>query len=280
MEDLCLMTHKFANFIIKVLIGADGVNSEVAKWLGFKKPSFAPRYAIRGYADYKESHRFEHKFLQFFVKGFRGGVVPCNDTSFYWFICWHCPTRDKEMEDNPEKMKEFVLNKFDKVPDKVKDVFKITNQDDLVCSQLRYRAPWEILRADISRDNVCVAGDALHPMTPDLGQGACSALEDSVILARCLAEAFAKNSTGEKCSEEEEHERIKMSLKEYAKERRWRAFDLVSTAYIVGGIQLGNEKVIRLLRDKFLAPYLAKVLMKKASYNCGPLESGNWVMQS
>ncbi|GAB4838550.1 hypothetical protein Ancab_028096, partial [Ancistrocladus abbreviatus] len=183
------------------------------------------------------------------------------------------------MEDNPEKMKEFVLNKFDKVPDKVKDVFKITNQDDLVCSQLRYRAPWEILRADISRDNVCVAGDALHPMTPDLGQGACSALEDSVILARCLAEAFAKNSTGEKCSEEEEHERIKMSLKEYAKERRWRAFDLVSTAYIVGGIQLGNEKVIRLLRDKFLAPYLAKVLMKKASYNCGPLESGNWVMQ-
>ncbi|GAB4838556.1 hypothetical protein Ancab_028102 [Ancistrocladus abbreviatus] len=104
---------------------------------------------------------------------------------------------DKEMEDNPEKMKEFVLNKFDKVPDKVKDVFKITNQDDLVCSQLRYRAPWEILRADISRDNVCVAGDALHPMTPDLGQGACSALEDSVILARCLAEAFAKNSTGE-----------------------------------------------------------------------------------
>ncbi|GAB4838559.1 hypothetical protein Ancab_028105 [Ancistrocladus abbreviatus] len=264
----------------KVLIGGDGVNSEVAKWLGFKKPSFAPRYAIRGYAVYEESHGFEHKFLQFFGKGFRCGVVPCDDTSMYWFFSWHCSARDKEMEQNPEKMKEFVLSKFDKVPDKVKDVFRRTKLDDLVCSQLRYRTPWEILWADISRDNVCVAGDALHPMTPDLGQGACSALEDGVILARCIAEAFAKSSTGEKYSEEGEYERIKMSLKKYAKERRWRAFDLVSTAYTVGGIQLSSEKVISFLRDKFLAPHLVKVLMKKATYNCGQLESSNMVIHS
>ena len=29
-------------------------------------------------------------------------------------------------------------------------------------------------------------GDAAHPMTPDLGQGACQAIEDAVELARCL----------------------------------------------------------------------------------------------
>jgi 2-polyprenyl-6-methoxyphenol hydroxylase-like FAD-dependent oxidoreductase len=31
---------------------------------------------------------------------------------------------------------------------------------------------------------VTVCGDALHPMTPNLGQGGCSALEDAVVLAR------------------------------------------------------------------------------------------------
>lgn len=29
-------------------------------------------------------------------------------------------------------------------------------------------------------------GDATHPMTPNVGQGACQAIEDAIVLARCL----------------------------------------------------------------------------------------------
>jgi 2-polyprenyl-6-methoxyphenol hydroxylase-like FAD-dependent oxidoreductase len=38
-----------------------------------------------------------------------------------------------------------------------------------------------------NRGRVVVIGDAAHPMTPDLGQGACQAIEDAVVLADCLS---------------------------------------------------------------------------------------------
>lgn len=36
---------------------------------------------------------------------------------------------------------------------------------------------------------VALIGDAIHPMTPDLAQGACQAIVDATTLASCLAEA-------------------------------------------------------------------------------------------
>jgi 2-polyprenyl-6-methoxyphenol hydroxylase-like FAD-dependent oxidoreductase len=35
---------------------------------------------------------------------------------------------------------------------------------------------------------VTLLGDAAHPMTPNLGQGACQAIEDAVVLACTLKE--------------------------------------------------------------------------------------------
>jgi hypothetical protein len=60
----------------------------VAKWLGFKNPAFTGRCAIRGCVDFKRSHGFGTKFMQFFGKGDRSGFLPCNDTTVYWFFTW------------------------------------------------------------------------------------------------------------------------------------------------------------------------------------------------
>lgn len=38
------------------------------------------------------------------------------------------------------------------------------------------------------RGRVTLLGDAIHPTTPNLGQGGCMAIEDAMILARCLKE--------------------------------------------------------------------------------------------
>lgn len=36
-------------------------------------------------------------------------------------------------------------------------------------------------------------GDAIHPLTPNLGQGGCLAIEDAAVLARCLTK-YASNA--------------------------------------------------------------------------------------
>ncbi|KAL6270856.1 hypothetical protein ACE6H2_027767 [Prunus campanulata] len=260
----------------KVLVGCDGVNSVVAKWLGFKQPAFTGRSAIRGCATFKSSHGFDPMFMQHFGNGIRSGAVPCDDTNVYWYITWTPSSQEKELEENPAQLKQYMLSKLGKIPDKVKAVVENTELDAFISSPLRYRHPWELLWGNISKGNACVAGDALHPMTPDIGQGGCCALEDGVVLARCLGEALLKNSGGERKDKEgeegkEEYERIEMGLNKYANERRWRSFDLISTSYVVGFLQESNGKFMNFFRDKFLSPILAGLLLKKSDFDCGKL---------
>ncbi|XP_050263366.1 monooxygenase 3-like isoform X8 [Quercus robur] len=258
----------------KVLIGCDGVNSVVAKWLGFKVPTFTERVAIRGCVNFKSSHGFEPKTFMFFGKGFRSGFLPSDDTSVYWFLT---TSKDKEREDDPIKMKQFVLSKLgnEYVPDEIKAIVENTKLDSIISSPLRYRHPWELLWGNINKDNVCVAGDALHPMTPEIAQGGCATLEDGVVLARCLAGALLKEQSeetkGKGDREREEYKRIEMGLKKYAKERRWRSIELISTAYFVGFVQQGNGQVTSFLRENILPAFLAGLPLKRADFDCGKL---------
>ncbi|MED6195538.1 hypothetical protein PIB30_038779 [Stylosanthes scabra] len=253
----------------KVLIGCDGVNSVVARWLGFKAAAFTGRSAVRGCTELKNNHGLEHNFMQFFGSDFRAGAIPIDDKTIYWFFTFSPSTQEKEMEENPEKLKQFVLEKLEKLPSDIRSVIENTDLNNFLSSPLRYRHPWELLFGNISKGNVCVAGDALHPMTPDIGQGGCSSLEDGVVLARCLGEALKLP----KEEEEEEYKRIEEALKKYGNERRWRSIDLVTTAYVVGIIQEGGggSKLVSFLRDKFLAAFLAGLLLKKSDFDCGKL---------
>lgn len=259
--------HLADNSVIKtkVVIGCDGVNSVVAQWLGFKKPSLSGRCAIRGCAYYEAGHGFEPKFQQFIGHGVRYGIVPCDDTAVYWFLTWSPSPEEKEMlrEADQQKLKQFVLtSKLGKVPDHVRGVIQDTGVEEIVLAPLGSRPPWEILCGHISKDNVCVAGDACHPMTPDLGQGGCSALEDGVILAKCLADGMVESSTCE--YKVDEYERIKIGLNNYAKKRRWRALDLITTGHIMGFVQESNWIGMRFLRERLLASFLPGLFLKKA----------------
>ncbi|KAL5731216.1 hypothetical protein ACHQM5_003966 [Ranunculus cassubicifolius] len=258
----------------KVLVGSDGVNSIVAKSMGIQKPSLTGRYAFRGCAEFPDGHNFEPKSRLFAGDGFRAGFIPCDEKTVFWFYTFSPQPKDKEAAEKmePSKMKEFVLKNLGEVPTEVADVVERTSLDSIVLSPLKFRKPLDLLRTGaIYKGNVCLTGDALHAMTPDLAQGGCAALEDAIVLARCLGEVFSTKETKENVEEEEEYMRIEKALKKFADERKWRSLRLIATAYMVGRMQQSSGKVINFLRDKVLSPYLAGMLLSIGDFDCGKL---------
>jgi salicylate hydroxylase len=82
----------------------------------------------------------------------------------------------------PATVTEF-LDLFDDFPAPVRELIAAVPGPDLFKWGLRDREP---LRTWTS-GRVAMLGDAAHPMTPYLGQGACMAIEDGMILGRAVA---------------------------------------------------------------------------------------------
>ncbi|KAG6529252.1 hypothetical protein ZIOFF_011448 [Zingiber officinale] len=203
----------------KVVIGCDGINSVVSKRLGLKQPTFSGRYAARGFTVLPDGHGMKPEFKQCNGEGFRAGVLPCDEKSLYWFFTWSSDGKKETIQD-ALMVKEFVLGKVKaaEIPEQVVEIIEKSELSSVASAPLRYRSPLDLLSGNICKGNTCVVGDAFHPMTPDLGQGGCSALEDGVVLARCSGEALCGGGDGEG-----ESRKVEAGLKEYEKARKWRA---------------------------------------------------------
>ncbi|KAF7009182.1 hypothetical protein CFC21_023766 [Triticum aestivum] len=251
----------------KVLIGCDGVHSVVSQWLGLSEPASSGRSAVRGLAVYPDGHGLKKELRQFLSEGLRAGMVPISHTDVYWFLVNNTVPAEQEAGTDPAKiLREVTDNLGRHMPAEYLDVARHSDSGNLSWAPLLYRAPWAILRGPAARGAVTVAGDAFHPMTPDMAQGGCSALEDAVVLARALSRA-ATPADG---------------VASYVAERRGRAAWLVAGAYLSGWVQQGGTNVrgvrgymVRLFRDwifyRFLFPRLADAMW----FDCGDLVEPN-----
>ena len=73
----------------KVVIGCDGVRSQIAQWMGFPEPKYSGHCAIRGLAVFNEGQPHQPRVKYIYGRGIRAGFVPVSPTKVYWFICYN-----------------------------------------------------------------------------------------------------------------------------------------------------------------------------------------------
>jgi len=260
----------------KIVIGCDGVHSVVARWIGLGAAKPCGRASFRGMATFsQDGHTLDKKFVLTVGKGVRAGIVPCTDKQVYWFITRKAQPQDAHVSHDLETLKSAALEAVRDLPKPIGELIKRSSAETLNFADLKWRWfwPWEWDRKAKGRGAVTVIGDALHPMTPDVGQGACSALEDAVILARCLS---ALNLNFEDEWREEEERMIAECFTEFAAARKWRVLRVTGGAFLVGSVMEGYSSFLRFLRDWIWLPFISMSYIPYfAASDCGtlPLQS-------
>ena len=170
------------------------------------------------------------------------------------------------MATDPEQIEEQVIKNFcEDFPPIYAEVVRHSDLSTLTWAPLLMRLPWDLIFGNVSKGNMTVAGDAMHPMTPDLGQGGCSALEDAVVLGRHIGKSYIDNGKLVPSA-------VAGALEGYVKERRWRAAWLITGSYLSGWAQLGGEGwLMKMFRDVLFYRFLFKKLLQVSDYDCGKL---------
>lgn len=217
-----------------VLVGADGVDSTVRRLV---LADGAPRYA--GYVAWRAIARFEPARViagESWGPGSVFGIVPLSGGRLYWFGTRPAPAGEQDL---PMERKRDVLERFAGWHEPIEDVVKATDAESVLRHDVIDRSP----RRGWSQGRVTLLGDAAHPMTPHLGQGACQALEDAAVLAACLrscADAAA-------------------ALREYEARRFDRTAAIVRRSLLIGRISQLHNPAARALRDALLRRVPARV---------------------
>ncbi|KAJ0967527.1 hypothetical protein J5N97_024444 [Dioscorea zingiberensis] len=246
----------------KVLIGCDGLYSVVAQWLGLSAPVKSGRSAVRGLAVFPEGHGFPYGPRQYLSNSKRAGFMPLNDKELYWFMTHRTIDGEHELARDPQRIqKEVIENLAKDFPEDYLNVVKHSDLSNLTIAPLNLRVPWDVFFGKTYSGTATVVGDAFHPMTPDMGQGGCMALEDAVVLARSIANKRDKVAEG---------------IENYVKERRWRVTSVLTGAFFSGWVQQGGSgvlwRIVELFRDSlFYKIVFAKMHDSIDKFDCGVL---------
>ncbi|MFB8004672.1 FAD-dependent monooxygenase [Nocardia sp. NPDC056000] len=164
-----------------VLIGADGINSAVRIGLhGAEKPRYNGYIAWRGKAALTHDLIPPGTFHALFGPGTRFTYYDVAPGVVHWMSVANGPAGGA----NEPDMKALLAERHRGWVDPVSEILAATPESDIIRSDVYDRRP---SKKRWGRDRVTLLGDAAHPITFNIGQGACQALEDAMILADELA---------------------------------------------------------------------------------------------
>ncbi|VAW10753.1 Uncharacterized oxidoreductase [hydrothermal vent metagenome] len=226
----------------KVLIGADGIHSAVRKSIfNNTELRIAKQICWRGIAKVKLPEKYQTELNEPWGKGKRFGFVSIGNNEYYWYALANYK-KDFQKEFKDVNLPNFYSN-FHPL---VVKIIKSTAKENILTNEMADLKPilsWY-------GKNVCLLGDSAHATTPNLGQGACQAIESAMVLANCLT----KHKTGTN------------AFKEYENTRMKKAISIVNTSWRIGKMaHLENNILIR-LRNFILRITPQKIATKQTEH--------------
>ena len=209
------------------LVGADGLRSVVRERLGIPG---ALKYS--GYTAWRSVTPFDAGGLiagETFGCGQRFGLVPITGNRVYWYATDNVPEGGR---DEPGAAKERLLERFRTWHAPIPAILEATDAGAILRNDIYDRDPVDRWGGG----RVTLVGDAAHPMTPNLGQGGCQAIEDGLVLARHL------DGEGD----------VPAALRAYEAERIPRTSSIVTRSRRVGQMGQIESPVLCKLRDAAL----------------------------
>jgi 2-polyprenyl-6-methoxyphenol hydroxylase-like FAD-dependent oxidoreductase len=163
----------------EVLLGADGIHSVIRKSIfNNTKLRNAKQVCWRGITNIKLPSKYQTQLNEPWGKGKRFGFVAIGKDQYYWYALSNYKTNYKE-EFEHVNLGDFYSD-FHPV---VAKIINATPSSDVLTNEMLDLKPI----ATWYKKNICLVGDSAHATTPNLGQGACQAIESALVLANCLA---------------------------------------------------------------------------------------------
>lgn len=210
------------------IIGADGIRSQVRQQL-FSENEYrdAGQICWRGVLNFTLPKAYAHEAMEVWGKGKRFGFVQISKDLVYWYAVVDTGL----VTDNPNIIS--LLRDMDPL---VTALVKATAEEKIIKGPLYDLKPIDIW----SKEDVCLIGDAAHATTPNLGQGACQAIEDAYTLGE-LAKKYSLTD----------------AFRKYPEIRRKKAHYIVNTSWKIGEVAHWHNPFAIGLRNlvlKYLTP--------------------------
>ncbi|NML57165.1 FAD-dependent monooxygenase [Chryseobacterium cheonjiense] len=221
------------------VFGADGIHSRIRNYI-FRTGKIRDTGQIcwRGLTNYDLPEKYNKEAIEAWGKGKRFGFVKMSGNKIYWYAVVNKKIykRYHSIEENFEDFCPMIL-----------DIIKNTIPENIILNDIIDLSPipkWYT-------QNLCLIGDAAHATTPNLGQGACQAIEDAYIIGKL----YSKNND------------LNKVFKEFQKVRRKKVDYVVNTSWTLGKFsQWENATAIRNLIMKMVPEVFNNRLVDKVMH--------------
>lgn len=212
-----------------ILIAADGIHSIIRKQL-----SQSDGYRFAGYTCWRgvipvENLSLMNNFIETWGTKGRFGIVPLPNNQVYWYALINSQANDARFS---AYTSDDLCNHFKNYHAPIPDILKNAKKYQMIHRDIMDIVPMK----QFFSNRIVFIGDAAHAITPNLGQGACQAIEDARILAECI-----QNNVD-----------YYQAFIEYDKKRRNRIEKISKQSWKTGKIAQMESKVLTVLRNQVM----------------------------